>query len=166
MTSTRRRWLPHPVTSVLLFVVWLLLNHTLSAGHVVLGAALGFLIPLFTQRFFPESVYLRRPGTMLRFLVIVLWDIVVASITVTRLSLGPVSKLRPRFVRIPVALDDDFALTALASTISLTPGTVSAEIAPDRGHILIHALDVDDEAALVRTIKERYEAPIKEMFQC
>ena len=166
MTSTRRRWLPHPVTSVLLFVVWLLLNHALSAGHVVLGAAVGILIPLFTQRFFPESVYLRRPGTMLRFLVIVLWDIVVASITVTRLSLGPVSKLRPRFVRIPVALDDDFALTALASTISLTPGTVSAEIAPDRGHILIHALDVDDEAALVRTIKERYEAPIKEMFQC
>ena len=103
---------------------------------------------------------------MLRFLVMVLWDIVVASITVTRLSLGPISKLRPRFVRVPVALDDDFALTALASTISLTPGTVSAEIAPDRGYIIVHALDVDDEAALVRTIKERYEAPIKEIFRC
>ena len=166
MMSIKGRWLPHPVTSVLLFVVWLLLNHTLSAGHIVLGAALGFLIPLFTRRFFPESVYLQRPGTMLRFLVIVLWDIVVASITVTRLSLGPISKLRPRFVRVPVALDDDFALTALASTISLTPGTVSAEIAPDRGYIIVHALDVDDEAALVRTIKERYEAPIKEIFRC
>ncbi len=164
--SIKRRWLPHPTTSVLLFVVWLLLNHSLSAGHLVLGAVLGVLIPLFTQRFFPEPVYLQRPGTILRFLAIVLWDIVAASITVTRLSLGPMSKLRPRFVRIPVALDDDFALTALASTISLTPGTVSAEIAPDRGHILIHALDVDDEAALVRTIKARYEAPIKEIFQC
>lgn len=164
--STKRRWLPHPVTSALLFVVWLLLNHTLSAGHIVLGAALGISIPWFTQRFFPESVYLRRPGTMLRFLAIVLWDIVVASVTVTRLTLGPVSRLKPRFVRIPVALDDDFALTALASTISLTPGTVSAEIAPDRAHILIHALDVDDEAALVRTIKNRYEAPIKEIFGC
>ncbi len=164
--SSKRRWLPHPVMSALLFVVWLLLNHTLSAGHIVLGAALAILIPLFTQRFFPESVYLRRPGTMLRFLAIVLWDIVVASVSVARLALGPVSRLRPRFVRIPVALDDDFALTALASTISLTPGTVSAEIAPDRAHILIHALDVDDEAALVRTIKERYEAPIKEIFGC
>jgi multicomponent K+:H+ antiporter subunit E len=166
MMSIRRRWLPHPTTSVLLFVVWLLLNHTLSIGHAVLGATLGILIPLFTQRFFPESVYLRRPATILRFLAIVLWDIVVASITVARLSLGPISKLRPRFVRIPVALDDDFALTALTSTISLTPGTVSAEISPDRGHILIHALDVDDEAALVRMIKERYEVPIKEIFQC
>ncbi len=164
--SSRRRWLPHPVTSAVLFVVWLLLNHTLSAGHVVLGTALAVLIPLFTRRFFPEPVYLTRIGTILRFLMVVLWDIVLASFTVARLSLGPISKLRPRFVRIPVALADDFALTALTSTISLTPGTVSAEIAPDRGHILIHALDVDDEAALVRTIKERYEAPIKAIFQC
>ena len=66
----------------------------------------------------------------------------------------------------PVAIADDFALTALASTISLTPGTVSAELGPDRDHILVHALDVDDEAVLARTIKERYEKPIKEIFQC
>ena len=133
---------------------------------MVLGATFGVLIPMFTQRFFPEPVYLSRVGTIVRFLGIVLWDIVVASITVARLSLGPISKLKPSFVRIPVALTDDFALTALASTISLTPGTVSAELAPDREHILIHALDVDDESALVRTIKERYEAPIKEIFRC
>ena len=164
--TLRRHWLPHPVTSAILFVVWLLLNHTLSAGHIVLAATLGVLIPLFTRRFFPEPVTIGRIGTILRFMVIVLLDIVVASFTVARLTLGPTSKLRPRFIRIPVALGDDFALTALASTISLTPGTVSAELAPDREHILIHALDVDDEAALVRTIKERYEAPIKEIFQC
>ncbi len=164
--SFRRRWLPHPVLTAVLVVVWLLLNGTVSAGHVALGAALGVLIPMFTQRFFPEPVNLSRLGTIVRFLAIVLWDIVIASITVARLILGPVSKLRPRFVRVPVALADDFALTALASTIALTPGTVSAELAPDRAHILIHALDVADESALVRTIKERYEAPIKEIFRC
>jgi multicomponent K+:H+ antiporter subunit E len=51
--SFRRRWLPHPVTSGILLVVWLLLNHTLSPGHMVLGAILAVLIPMFTQRFFP-----------------------------------------------------------------------------------------------------------------
>ena len=164
--SFRRRWLPHPVTSAILFVVWLLLNHTLSPGHMVLGAGLGVLIPMFTRRFFPEPVYLTRIGMIFRFLCTVLWDIVVASLTVARLTLGSTSRLRPRFVHIPVAITDDFALTALASTISLTPGTVSAELATDREHIVIHALDVDDEAALVRTIKERYERPIKEIFRC
>jgi len=164
--SFRRRWLPHPVLTAVLVVVWLLLNGTVSAGHVVLGATFGVLIPMFTQRFFPEPVKLSRVGTIMRFLAIVLWDIVIASVSVARLTLGPVSKLRPRFVRVPVALADDFALTALASTISLTPGTVSAELAPDRAHIIIHALDVADESVLVRTIKQRYEAPIKEIFQC
>ncbi len=164
--SFARRWLPHPVTSAMLLVVWLLLNHTLSPGHILLGAALAVLIPLFTRRFFPEPVYMGRLGTIARFVLTVLWDIVVASISVARLTLGPASKLRPRFVRVPVAMDDDFALTALASTVSLTPGTVSAELAQDRGHILVHALDVGDEAELVRTIKERYERPIKEIFRC
>jgi multicomponent K+:H+ antiporter subunit E len=164
--STTRRWLPHPITSAVLFCLWLLLNHSLSAGHIVLGAALAALIPLFTRRFFPEPVYLARFATVLRFLAVVLWDIVTATFTVSRLSLAPTSRLRPRFVRVPVALEDDFALTALTSTISLTPGTVSAAIARDRRHVLVHALDVDDEALLVKTIKERYEAPIKEIFQC
>lgn len=164
--ALRRRWLPHPALSVVLLIVWLLLNHTLSAGHIVLGTIIGVLIPMFTQRFFPEPVYLRRGGLIVRFLVTVLWDILVASITVGRLTVGSTAKLRPRFVRIPVSLSDDFALTALTSTISLTPGTVSAQIDADRAHIIVHALDVDDESALVRTIKERYESPIKEIFQC
>lgn len=164
--SFAKRWIPHPAISGVLFIAWLLLNHTVSAGHIVLGAALGLLIPMFTRRFFPEPVTIGRIGTIVRFLLVVLYDIVVASFTVARLTLGPMSRLKPRFIRIPVSLADDFALTALASTISLTPGTVSAELAPDREHILIHALDVDDEEALVRTIKERYEAPIREIFRC
>lgn len=161
-----RRWLPHPIVTGILLVVWLLLNHSISAGHVVLGAILAVAIPMFSNRFFPEPVFIGRPATILRFAGVVLWDIVVASFTVARLTLGPTSRLRPRFVRIPVSFADDFALTALASTISLTPGTVSAEIAPDREHILIHALDVEDEEALVDTIRERYEAPIREIFRC
>lgn len=164
--TLRQRLLPHPVTSLVLVTVWLLLNHSVSAGHVVLGAALGWLIPLFTQRFFPEPVYLGRAGVLVRFLAVVLWDIVVANFSVARLALAPVSRLRPGFVRVPVDVEDDFALTALANTISLTPGTVSAQITPDRRHILVHALDLGDESALVNTIKARYEAPLKEIFKC
>ena len=162
----KRRWLPHPVTSAVLLVVWLMLNYSYSPGQLLLGVVFGILIPLFTRRFFPEPVHLRRPGTIARLLATVLWDIIVATFAVAHLAIGPTKKLRPRFLRIRVDLEDDFALTALASTISLTPGTVSAEISPDRSHLLVHALDVADEAALARVIKERYEAPIKEIFGC
>ena len=54
----------------------------------------------------------------------------------------------------------------LASVVSLTPGTVSADIDAERRHLLVHALSVADTEALVREIKARYEAPIKEIFAC
>jgi multicomponent K+:H+ antiporter subunit E len=69
-------------------------------------------------------------------------------------------------VQYPLDLREDFSITLLASTVSLTPGTVSADVSADRGTLLIHALDVADEAALIAQIKQRYEAPLKEIFEC
>jgi multicomponent K+:H+ antiporter subunit E len=74
--------------------------------------------------------------------------------------------LRPAFVEIPMLLEDELALTMLASIISLTPGTVSADLSDDRKTLLVHGLDVDDEATLVAQIKLRYEAPLLEVFAC
>ena len=66
------------------------------------------------------------------------------------LILGPSARLRPAFVEIPVLLEDELALTMLASIISLTPGTVSADLSDDRKTLLVHSLDVADAATLVR----------------
>jgi len=63
-------------------------------------------------------------------------------------------------------LQQDFSISVLASTISLTPGTVSADISPDRSTLLIHGLDVGDEQALIEHIRQRYEEPIREIFEC
>jgi multicomponent K+:H+ antiporter subunit E len=54
----------------------------------------------------------------------------------------------------------------LASVISLTPGTVSADLSDDRKTLLVHGLNVVDEAAAVAEIKQRYEAPLLEVFTC
>ena len=48
--------------------------------------------------------------------------------------------------------------------ITLTPGTLSADLTPDRRWLLVHALDVDDEAALVAQLKRRYERPLAEIL--
>jgi multicomponent K+:H+ antiporter subunit E len=50
--------------------------------------------------------------------------------------------------------------------VSLTPGTVSADVSEDRTRLLVHALHVEDPQALVAEIKQRYEGPIKEIFEC
>lgn len=164
--NTRTPWLPHPAITVVLVILWLLLQGSVAPGNVLLGVLLGTAIPIFSSRFWPEPVHMGSLATIVRFIAIVLWDIVVANLSMVRFVLGPTSAIKPAFVRVPVELEDDFALTALASTISLTPGTVTARVSPDRHSLLVHALVVDDEAELVDTIKRRYEAPIKEIFRC
>ena len=158
--------LPHPGLSLLLLLLWLLLNNSAAPGHLVVGALLGVLIPLFTRRFWPERLGLARPGLMLRFAGRVLWDIIVANFAVARVVLGPRSAMRPAFVRVPLEIQGDFPITVLASVVSLTPGTVSADINTERRYLLVHALSVNDSEALVHGIKTRYEAPIKEIFAC
>lgn len=160
------RWLPHPLLSLSLLVVWLLLVNDLGFGHLLLGALLGWLIPLVSQVFWINPPRLQKPHKLALFLLRVLGDIVIANLQVAALILGPTGRLRPAFVEIPVRLEDELALTMLASVISLTPGTVSADLSDDRKTLLVHSLDVADEAAMVREIQTRYEAPLLEVFPC
>lgn len=163
---TARRWLPHPLLSLTLLLVWLLLVNDISVGHWLLGALLGWLIPLLTQVFWINPPRIRKPLKLCLFFLRVLGDIVIANLQVAKLILGPSARLRPAFVEIPMLLEDELALTMLASIISLTPGTVSADLSDDRKILLVHSLDVDDETALVEQIKHRYEAPLLEVFAC
>ncbi|MFN2308608.1 MAG: Na+/H+ antiporter subunit E [Gammaproteobacteria bacterium] len=161
-----RRWLPHPLLSLVLAGVWLLLVNSVAPGQLVFGLLLGLLVPLFSSAFWPTQPRVPRPMRLLRYFLRVVGDIVVANLHVARLILGDPAKLRPAFVRMPLTLRDEFAITVLTSTVSLTPGTVSAEISEDRKSLLIHALDVDDTEALIAQIQQRYEAPLREIFPC
>ena len=158
--------MPHPLLSLLLMLLWLLLNNSAAPGHLVLGALFGLLIPLFTRRFWPERLVVAKPTLIFLFAVRVLWDIVVANFVVARIVLGPRTAVRPVFVRVPLDVKSEFVVTVLASVISLTPGTVTADVDSHCRYLLVHALSEDDPAALVRQIKTRYEAPIKEIFAC
>lgn len=160
-----RRLMPHPVLTLALIGIWLLLVNSFAPGQIVLGALLGWAIPLFTRAFWPDPVRIHKPLALLRFMGVVMWDIAIANLHVARLILGRPSQLRPAFVAMPLALNSDLAISILANTICLTPGTVSALLSPDRKILWIHALDVDDSAALIATIQARYETPLKEVFE-
>lgn len=159
------RLFPHPLLSVALLLMWLLLNNTVAVGHVLLGAILAIVIPLAIEPFWHRERIFRRPRALLRLAPIVFWDIVVANLTVSRLVLGPLGKLQPRFIEVPLDITHPFAITALASIVTLTPGTVSAEVSEDRRRLLVHGLHVPDEAAVIAGIKTRYETLVRELFE-
>lgn len=157
--------LPHPLLSLALALIWLLLNNSVAPGQLVLGLLLGWLIPLFTRAFWPDRVRIRRPVVLLRLVGVLLYDIVLANLAVARRILGDPDRLAPAFIEVPLDLEGDLAISLLANTICLTPGTVSARLAADRRSLLVHALDAPEPAATRAQIKARYEAPIKEIFE-
>lgn len=159
-------WLPHPLLTPALAVIWLLLNNSVAPGQILLGLLLGWAIPRFTLAFWPERVRIHAPGRLLQFGGVFLYDVLVANLSVARLILAGPRTLRPAFVVVPLDLANDLAISLLANTICLTPGTVSARLSADRRQLLVHALDCDDPAALIATIKTRFEAPLKEIFAC
>lgn len=161
-----RRLLPQPFTSLAILALWLVVASSYSMGSLVLGAVVAVLIPLYTARFWPDRPAVRRPFAAMELLLLVCRDIVAANFLVARQVLGPIGRLQPGFVDVPIDLADPFVATLLAGIVSLTPGTLSVDIDMERKLLHLHALHVPDEAALILAIRTRYEARLKEVFGC
>jgi multicomponent K+:H+ antiporter subunit E len=160
------RWvLPHPLLTLILAVVWVLLQNEITAGMAVFGVILGILIPWVTSVWWPDQPNGFRIGKMATYSVMVIWDIIVANIQVAWIVLTvPNAKLKPAWIVVPLELKAPEAITVLAGTITLTPGTVSADLS-DEGHsLLVHVLHTDDPDSVRDDIKDRYERRLLEIF--
>ncbi|GAB2827832.1 Na+/H+ antiporter subunit E [Comamonas piscis] len=161
-----KRLFPAPLLSVLLCLVWLLLNRSASPGQIILGVLLGWLIPMLTQGLRPRSVSIKKPGTILRLGLRVAADSVQSNAAVLRLLLMPGSRKKPAgFVHVPLQLRDPNGLAVLAMIVCITPGTAWAEISRDRSILLLHVLEADDPQGVIDHIKAFYERPLMEIFE-
>ena len=161
-----RRWLPLPLVWVLLFGLWLLLNQTLAAGHVILAAIIAFAAMHALTRLDPPATRTRRPITMLQLTALVLADIVRSNIAVARIIMYPgTRKQTSGFVEIALELRHPAGLAALACIITATPGTTWARYDSARGILTMHILDLVDDETWIRTIKDRYERRLLEIFE-
>ncbi|MGR7996811.1 Na+/H+ antiporter subunit E [Xanthobacter sp. ZOL 2024] len=160
------RFVPHPLLTVFLTLVFVFLMNEVTPGVVVLGAILGLAIPLLTAPFWPGRPRLKAPVTVAGFMLVVLWDIVVSNIEVAKLILFRRGEsLRTRYLSVPLDLKTPEAIAMLAGTITMTPGTVSADLSADGKALLVHCLDTGDPEATVAAIKSRYERRLKRIFE-
>lgn len=160
-----KSFVPHPLLTLLIFAVWILLNGV-SWGAAVLGLVLGIAIPRVTSAYWPDRPHVRSPLTIIEYALIVLWDIVVANFQVAYLILfRRGDSLRSQFVTVPLDIRTPEAITALAGTITMTPGTVSADLSADGRALLVHCLETLDPERTVATIKSRYETRLQRIFE-
>ncbi|MBV2358546.1 Na+/H+ antiporter subunit E [Thalassococcus sp. CAU 1522] len=160
------RLFPHPLLTLTLTVTWLLLVNKITVGNLLLGFVLGVVIPKLTAPYWPDRPKLSRPLKSVSYFFLVLWDIVIANIAVARIVLFmPRDKIRSAWIAVPLELTSAEAITVLAGTITMTPGTVSAMLSADGRSILVHCLHTTDPEATRDEIKARYEARLKEIFE-
>jgi multicomponent K+:H+ antiporter subunit E len=160
-----RQIVPHPFLSVTLVLVWLALVNTVTLGHLILGTTVGLVVPMLTKPYWPDRPKLRRPLKAAEYVAIVFWDIVVANVQVAMIILFKREPdIRTRWIPVPLDLRSPEAITVLAGTITMTPGTVSAMLSSDGSAILVHCLHTDDPDAVRDEIKNRYERRLKEIF--
>lgn len=161
-----RRLFPHPYLSALLVLIWLLLVNRFAWGSLVFAVILSIAIPALTEPYWPDRAKLRNPLKIVTYCLLVIWDIVVANVQVALIVLfKPKSKLQPAWITIPLDLRSPEAITVLAGTITLTPGTVSSDLSQDGHALLVHCLHAPDPGAVIIGIKSRYEARLKEIFE-
>lgn len=161
-----KRYLHRLILPLLLLALWLLLNDTLSPEQFALGALLALLLGWAAMALRPLQAYPKRPLTAIKLLWHVATDIAYSNIAVARIIwLGRKSNATPGFVKIPLLIRDPHGLAALACIITYTPGTVWADYSENDSQLVLHVLDLKDESQWLRTIQQRYERPLMEIFE-
>ncbi|GHC23797.1 MULTISPECIES: Na+/H+ antiporter subunit E [Gemmobacter] len=161
-----RKILPHPGLSALLILTWLLLVNDFKWGSLVFATILAICIPWLTAPFWPDRPVVKNWLAAAEFVLIVLYDIVKSNITVALIVLfKPKSQIHPLWVTVPLDLRTPEAITVLAGTITMTPGTVTADMSADGRSLLVHCLDATDADAIRDDIKSRYETRLMRIFE-
>ncbi len=166
---------------VILVLTWLALVGIVSLGQILMGMVLALVLLWFGRNVFANDTLwnssvniLRLPGKLLvwgRFLVVFGWEVIKANWTIAKTVLtvavqGPNERnLRPGIFALPLDVDSDGAITLLANMITLTPGTLSLDVSPDRTTLYVHAVDVGEPEATKRAIKDGFEALADEVLR-
>lgn len=154
-----------PLLTILLVAIWLTISGELSVGQIAFGAVLSVLLVLAIGHLRPVRPRLNRLYLAIPLAATVLIDIVQSNLSVARIVLGRSRSIRSGFLDIPLELKDPHGLTILAVIVTSTPGTSWAGLSPDGRTLKLHVLDLGDEAETVRFIKQRYEQPLRRIFE-
>lgn len=141
---------------VLLTVVWAALQGSFGVGNVLLGAILSGAVLRFSRPVLrsgepdPETATgpprpLRRLWRVTVLILVFLWELIESAVEVARYTLHPTLRIRPAIVAYPLDVQTDREITTLANLISLTPGTLSLDVSPDRSLLYVHSISVERE---------------------
>jgi len=154
-----------PGTFAFLVFAWVAVTGEVSVANLLEGAVLAGLLVLLLRVPLRRRFRLEKVPKALGLLGYFLKEILLSNASVARILLSPVSSLTPGIVAVPLDLKSDAGITVLANLVTLTPGTLSLDVSPDRRTLYVHAIHVEDPDAFRREVKEGFERRVKEVFE-
>jgi len=162
VTTARR----HPIHLSVLALIWVILQQRFTLADVAMGYLVGAIVLHFSRWFLIDRLRIRRPYVALRLALRFAREIVQANVQIAWVVMQPRLRLRPAFIVLPLRLRDDVSITLLANMITLTPGTLTVDVAADKSALYIHCLTTADPDAVRRQIEEQFEQRIAESLEC
>ncbi len=156
---------PHPLLSMGVFLASVLLSASLGPPSLLLAGAMALVAPQVMRTLGVAPVRVGAPLAILRLAGRVAADVLRSNLAVAQILLGRRSERVSGFLHVPLELKDRYGLAVLAIIITSTPGTLWVEYDRGRGRLLMHILDLVDEETWIRTIKDRYESLLLEIFE-
>lgn len=153
------------VINILLAFGWAALMGSFTLTSLLVGFVIGFLALWVTRPLFAQTGYFARVWRVLRLIGFFFYELIVSSLRVVWDILTPTHNSRPGIVAMPLDAETDAEILLVANLISLTPGSLSLDLASDRKTLYVHAMFVDDPEALRRELKQGIERMVLEALR-
>lgn len=151
----------------ILALVWAAITGSFSGLNLLFGGLIGGVAVLLLRQSLTGPGHLRRARRALSLSGLFLYELMASAIRVALVVLRPDMDrvIRPAIVAVPLSVTSDIQITMLANMITLTPGTLSVDLSPDRSVLYVHALNMGDREAMIAEIKNGFEKKVLEVFQ-
>ncbi|MBP2235165.1 multicomponent Na+:H+ antiporter subunit E [Sinorhizobium kostiense] len=151
--------------NIILTVIWGAISASFTPANLMLGFAVGALSLWLIRRELQPVTYPLRPLRLALLIALFFKELAVSATKVAILVMRERMALKPGIFAYPLTVRSDFEITLLANLITLTPGTLSVDVSPDRKTLYVHALDCADPGALRQDIARGFERRIREAFE-
>lgn len=132
------------LTSALLFALWLALSGSTAPLYVTIGIVVSIAAAFGMPRH--EDATRFRPLAFLWFVPWLVWQVIRSNVRISRMVLSVRLPIRPSFIVQPPGVHGTRALTALATAVTLTPGTLTVDVTADE--LFVHSLDAQSAIAV------------------
>lgn len=151
--------------NTILALGWAALVGSFTLPSLLAGFGIGYLALWTLRPLFRDTGYFERVWRVLRLAVLFVHELGVSSLRVVWDVVTPTHLSRPGIIAMPLDAEGEGEILLVASLISLTPGSLSLEVSPDRKTLYVHAMFVEDPEVLRRQLKQGMERRVIEAME-